>query len=134
MYAICLIGLLMMTTPSFKEAQLKHSRVKEAYDEKEEVVKRYFDNASLKYEGFYLLLRAFKMDEKLEVWVKEKGKETYALLHTYNFCSSSGTLGPKRKEEIFRSQKEFILLIILIRKVTSISPSVSTILMLQIRY
>ena len=32
------------------------------------------------------------------MWIKEKGKEEFTLLHTYAFCSTSGTLGPKRKE------------------------------------
>ncbi|HEY3430502.1 MAG TPA: L,D-transpeptidase family protein, partial [Cyclobacteriaceae bacterium] len=37
-------------------------------------------------------------EQKLEVWVKENGKQKFVLLHTYDFCTSSGTLGPKRKE------------------------------------
>lgn len=47
---------------------------------------------------FKLFLRAFKKEQILEVWIKEKGREQFTLLHTYDFCSSSGTLGPKRKE------------------------------------
>jgi murein L,D-transpeptidase YafK len=34
----------------------------------------------------------------LEVWIKEKNKEQFVLLHTYSFCTTSGTLGPKRKQ------------------------------------
>ncbi|MBT1702739.1 L,D-transpeptidase family protein [Chryseosolibacter indicus] len=98
MYIACLIGLMMLIPPSFKEIQLKNSRVKVAYDEKEEVVKKHFKDRNLKYKGFNLFVRAFKKEKKLEIWIKEKGRETYSLLHTYNFCSSSGTLGPKRKE------------------------------------
>lgn len=45
-----------------------------------------------------LYLRAFKAERELEAWVKEKGKEEWILLKTYPFCSSSGTLGPKRRE------------------------------------
>jgi murein L,D-transpeptidase YafK len=83
---------------SFKDAQLKNSRVKVAYEEKESVVKNYFKSKNLNYTGFHLFVRAFKKEEQLEVWIKEKGKEEFALLHTYPFCASSGTLGPKRKE------------------------------------
>lgn len=91
---------LMMIFPdaSFKDAQLKNSRVKTAYDEKESIVKNYFKSKNLSYSGFHLFIRAFKKEELLEVWIKEKGKEEFTLLQTYPFCASSGTLGPKRKE------------------------------------
>jgi len=83
---------------SFKEAQLKHSRVKTAYDEKESVVKQYFTEKKLSYQKFQLFIRAFKKEQTLEVWIRETGKEEFELLHTYDFCTTSGTLGPKRKE------------------------------------
>lgn len=88
----------VLQQPSFKETQLKHSRVKTAYDEKETVVKQYFSEKNLSFEKFQLFLRGFKKEQVLEVWVKEKGKEEFVLLHTYEFCTTSGTLGPKRKE------------------------------------
>lgn len=88
----------MVSPVSFKEAQLKNARVKSAYQEKETVVKDYFKEAGLNYSGFHLFLRVFKKEQNLEVWVKETVKEEFILLHTYSFCSTSGTLGPKRKE------------------------------------
>ena len=89
---------LLMISFSFKDDQLKNTRVKTAYAEKETVVKKYFQELKLSYAGFHLFLRAFKEEQNLEVWIKEKDKEEFVLLHTYAFCSSSGTLGPKRKE------------------------------------
>ena len=88
----------MVTDPPFKETQLKHAHVKTAYDEKEGVVKKYFSDKNLNYSGFQIFIRAFKKEQKLEVWVKEKGKETFTLLNAYDFCSTTGVLGPKRKE------------------------------------
>lgn len=88
----------MLQQASFKETQRKHSRVKTAYEEKEATVKKYFADKKLPMDKFQLFLRAFKKEETLEVWIKEKGKEQFVLLHVYDFCSSSGTLGPKRKE------------------------------------
>ena len=88
----------MVQHVSFKEAQLKNARVKSAYQEKEAVVKEYFRENKLDYGGFQVFLRAFKKEQNLEVWINEKGKEEFTLLHTYAFCSTSGTLGPKRKE------------------------------------
>ena len=89
---------MLFQQTSFKQTQLKSAHVKTAYDEKENVVKGYFEGKKLNYSGFHLFIRAFKQEEKLEVWIKEKNAETFTLLHTYDFCSSSGTLGPKRKE------------------------------------
>lgn len=97
------IVLLFMFMPalqqtSFKETQLKQSRVKTAYEEKENVVKQYLSEKKLSFEKFQLFLRAFKKEQTLEAWIKEKGKEEFVLLHTYEFCTTSGELGPKRKE------------------------------------
>jgi murein L,D-transpeptidase YafK len=88
----------MLPIGSFKDDQLKHDRVKTAYEEKEDVVKQYFKNKNLNYSGFHLFIRAFKKEKHLEIWIKEKDQETYSKLHTYAFCTTSGNLGPKRKE------------------------------------
>jgi murein L,D-transpeptidase YafK len=82
----------------FKKSQLQNSRVKIAYEEKESVVKTYFKEKGVPYAGFHLFIRAFKKDGELEFWARQKDSEAYIHLHTYAFCSSSGTLGPKRKE------------------------------------
>lgn len=97
-FIFILAFLVMLQQASFKETQLKNSRVKTAYDDKEEIVKQYFADKNLSMDKFQVFLRAFKKEQILEVWIKEKTKEQYSLLHTYDFCSSSGTLGPKRKE------------------------------------
>lgn len=85
----------MVNSPSFKEQQLKFDRVKSAFDEKETTV-----NNLLKSRGinshYKLFIRAFKKEEELEVWISES--DSYQLLTTYDFCTSSGKLGPKRKE------------------------------------
>ena len=96
---LLLLGLFMLfQQTSFKETQLKNARVKTAFDEKQTIVKGYFTAKKLDYAGFKLFLRAFKQEEKLEVWIREKNKASFTLLYTYDFCSTSGTLGPKRKE------------------------------------
>lgn len=89
---------LLLFTSDFKKDQQKHQRVKDAYSEKEETVKGYFREKNLSYEKFNLFIRAFKKEMKLEVWIKENGKTTYTLLHTFDICSSSGISGPKRRE------------------------------------
>src|SRR5689334_6638384 len=90
--------LISMQELSFKETQRTHSHVKTAYAEKESDIKKYFSDQKISFEKFTVFLRAFKKEEKLEVWVKEKGKQEFVLLQTYDFCTTSGVLGPKRIE------------------------------------
>lgn len=92
------ILLLMFQPVSFKETQRRHSRVRIAYEEKEATITQYFTHKNLNKKGFYLFLRAFKKEKLVEVWIKEKDQDAYSLLHAYQFCNTSGSLGPKRKE------------------------------------
>jgi murein L,D-transpeptidase YafK len=87
----------MINLSDFKEQQLAHSRVRSAYDEKETIVKELLVANNIK-SGYDLFIRAFKKEQALEVWVKEKKAEKFSLLITYPFCTTSGTIGPKRKE------------------------------------
>jgi murein L,D-transpeptidase YafK len=92
------LGLIMLQALSFKDSQLRNSRVKVAYEQKETVVQNYFKSKNLNFAGFQVFIRAFKNEKLLEVWIKEKDVDTFELLHTYEFCASSGSLGPKRRE------------------------------------
>lgn len=47
---------------------------------------------------FELFLRAFKKENQLEVWAKNKTDQSFKRLVSYPFCTTSGQLGPKRKE------------------------------------
>lgn len=96
LFFLALINIVQ--TSSFKETQLSFTRVTNAYAEKEETIQKYFNEKGLDYGSFNLFIRAFKREEKLEAWVKEKNSSSYTLLKTYDFCASSGVLGPKRKE------------------------------------
>jgi murein L,D-transpeptidase YafK len=90
--------LSILQTDSFKQSQMRNVRVKNAFEEKTAVVTKYFTDQRLRQEGCSLFLRAFKEESIIEVWVKEKDKSQFVLLHTYAICASSGVLGPKRKE------------------------------------
>lgn len=98
MRIICILTFFMFQSTSFKSTQLLHQRVKKAYEEKESTVQKYFEEKKLPTKGYEIFLRAFKQEGILEIWVKYANNPTYTLLHTYQICSSSGVLGPKRKE------------------------------------
>ncbi len=45
-----------------------------------------------------MLIRVFKSEMKLELWVQSSYSDKYKLFKSYNICQKSGLLGPKQKE------------------------------------
>lgn len=83
---------------SLKEKQKKYERVKTAYIEKEASLKEALLLKKIEFNNLRVLLRIFKKEKELEVWVKSKNQNKFELFKTYAICDTSGTLGPKRKE------------------------------------
>lgn len=83
---------------SFKEQQMKAERVKTAYKEKSTTLDKRLSDKSIKRSTLQVFIRVFKKEAQLELWVKNVAADKYSLLTTYDICSSSGTVGPKRKE------------------------------------
>jgi len=48
--------------------------------------------------NYELFLRAFKKEKILEVWAKNSSGSKFKKIQVYNFCTTSGDLGPKRQE------------------------------------
>jgi murein L,D-transpeptidase YafK len=82
---------------SFREQQSLFPRVREAAKEKDSILRKRFAEKAFDYPPRAIFLRAFKSEALLEVWVANDPKEEYSLEHTYAICTSSGTLGPKRR-------------------------------------
>ena len=82
---------------SFREMQWKYPRVRAASKEKDEVLRQRFKEKGLAYPPRAILLRAFKQEAVLELWASEANDGPYVLVHEYRICTSSGTLGPKRR-------------------------------------
>jgi len=91
--------LLFLKMPkTFREEQMQYSRVREAYEQKENQL-----IALAKEKGFPslandILIVGLKKERLLQVWAKQKTQATFALLLEYPFCTFSGTYGPKRQE------------------------------------
>ncbi len=88
----------MSEEPSFKDIQLEHYTVFQAYRDKAEEAYAKLRAQGVDHFNCDILLRAFKFEEDLEVWAKNKEDSTYKLITTYKFCENVGQLGPKRKE------------------------------------
>jgi murein L,D-transpeptidase YafK len=87
-----------ISAQSFKEQQLKFSRVKKAYEAKWAGLQTELKAKQIDPNNFEVFVRAFKSEGELEIWVKNKIEKTYTLLKKIPICASSGVLGPKRRE------------------------------------
>ena len=92
------IALLSMQPGSFKNSQLQYSRVKEAYLSKEKALLQLLAGKKLDAGSLNIFLRIFKSEKRIEVWAKSNPESKYVLLTEYSICSTSGSLGPKRRE------------------------------------
>lgn len=83
---------------SFKVDQTSYPRVREAYKAKEDSLTILLKAYGITSWDFEMYLRAFKKEQVLEVWIREHGKLKFRMVATYDFCATSGNLGPKRKQ------------------------------------
>jgi len=93
---------ILISTMGFSQnfliEQKKNARVKTAYSEKENIVKGYFTSNKIEYNNFDLYIRIFKQEKVVEVWVKNKNSNSYTNIVNYDICSTSGAVGPKRRQ------------------------------------
>ena len=71
--------------------------MREAYAEKEAVVKSVLKSNGLNMERVQLLLIAYKAEQELEVWATDSKHSTFKKIITYPVCAGSGVAGPKVK-------------------------------------
>ncbi len=95
--SVCLL-FQPMEAQNFRDEQKKMKRVKMAYNEKWGSLKSEMKPKGIDTIGFELFLNIFKQDKKVEVWLKSKNSKSFMLFKVYDICSSSGILGPKRKQ------------------------------------
>ena len=86
------------SSQSFKARQAKHSRVRDAIAEKEPSIRAYFKQKGFAYPPGKIFIRIFKRERTLELWASRAGQDRFEMLKAYNFCATSGGLGPKRRQ------------------------------------
>lgn len=84
-------------TALFRDHQKQFSRVREAYFEKNEVIRNLLQTNHINPSSFSIFLRVFKKEGQLELWA-QSGPNTFRMLRTYAICAPSGNLGPKRRQ------------------------------------
>ena len=95
---ILILTLTSFSTGSFKDEQKNYPRVRQAYADKESIVKDLLIKNSIDSKNLQIYLRAFKIDKKIELWAKNKSDVSYKLIKEYEICQTSGGVGPKRKQ------------------------------------
>ncbi len=88
---------LSLSPIDFYQAQLRFPRVREAHKTKGKIVDEMLSAKGIISANFDVFFRAFKKEQKFEVWVKNKEEISFKLLKTYDFCATTGVLGPKRR-------------------------------------
>ncbi|HOJ18981.1 MAG TPA: L,D-transpeptidase family protein [Ignavibacteriaceae bacterium] len=92
---------------SFSSQQKRNTRVRDAYSEKENVLKENLRKFNLRFSDLNILLIAYKDESDLELWVRDRNGGSYNLLTTYKICQKSGELGPKRQQGDFQVPEGF---------------------------
>ena len=107
-FVLFLLIIIQGSTPrqeSFKEKQMQYARVRTAYNEYFNALRSEIDSMGIG--DFDLFLRAFKVEELVEVWIKDKEAARFQLFRTYDICSSSGRPGPKRRSGDYQVPEGF---------------------------
>jgi murein L,D-transpeptidase YafK len=88
---------LGMTLPSFREEQMKFTRIREAYTGKEKTVIKTLAEYSISRDSLRIYLRAFKTEKKIELWAKNTSDSVFKFIKEFPICEISGDIGPKRR-------------------------------------
>lgn len=81
---------------TFRAQQIANKRVKTAYSLNWDSITSNLKKLDVRLSELEVFIRAFKEEQELEVWVKNKSDLNWKLYTTYPICESSGELGPKR--------------------------------------
>lgn len=97
--SVLILGTSLATqdSKSFRDQQSQFRRVRIASQEKDEVLRKRFVEAGLPYPPKAIFSCAFKKESLVELWVSASEGGSYSLVHSYTICTTSGSLGPKRR-------------------------------------
>jgi murein L,D-transpeptidase YafK len=86
----------------FIDDQLKYNSVKNAYEEKYEIIQTKLTRLSIEVNQVEVLIKAYKYEMEFKVFVRNKSTDEWLEYETFEFCSLSGYLGPKVREYDFQ--------------------------------
>lgn len=96
--SILILVICAFQSNSFKEAQRRYPRVRQAYLDKENSMMALLREKEIDEDKLSVYIRAFKNEKAIELWGKNRSDSVYKLIKTYEVCATSGELGPKREQ------------------------------------
>jgi murein L,D-transpeptidase YafK len=81
----------------FLTEQKRYKNVRTAVDEKTAIVTSTLIENGINLNELNILIIAFKAEAKFDLYAKKQTEATYKKITSYDICSGSGLLGPKRK-------------------------------------
>lgn len=87
--------------------QKSFKRVDDAFLKTEDTLKAQFAAKGLVWPAKYMYIRSFKLDSRLEIWVKNEASAPYKRFKNYKVCALAGSLGPKRYEGDYQVPEGF---------------------------
>ncbi|RYY36288.1 MAG: hypothetical protein EOP46_07055 [Sphingobacteriaceae bacterium] len=98
---LCLCTAALFTSfgieKNFLSKQKSNSRVKTAYTDKENKLAERLAPFHISLNNINILITAFKAEQQLVVYIKRPTEPRYQRFASYDICSTSGMLGPKRQ-------------------------------------
>lgn len=98
---LCLCLIIFNTSfvveKDFLEKQKSNTRVKTAYTDKEKLLAERLAPFHVSLNNINILITAFKTEQQLVVYIKKPSDARYQRFASYDICSRSGALGPKRQ-------------------------------------
>lgn len=92
-----LVATMSMLPADFLTSQLQYPRVRSAKAQKGSKVNKLLRDKGINPDAFNLFIRGIKDDQKLELWAKNTTADSYTMITSYDFCATTGELGPKRR-------------------------------------
>lgn len=96
-FSLLMISSIAMVNSDFYSQQMTFPRVKKAQQNKGKAIESILTTNGIDSKNFDIFLRAFKKEQKLELYAKNKSDNTFKWIKTYDFCATTGVLGPKRR-------------------------------------
>ncbi len=98
---IIILGIVLISftvQTDFLSDQKKYERVRIALKEKQDFLSKKLEESKISIDNINLIFVVYKDNDLLDVYAKTKQEVTYRKILSYEVCSRSGQLGPKRKQ------------------------------------
>ncbi len=98
---LAFLGMFLLSftiQTNFLTEQKKFERVRTAINLKQDVIEKKLRDNKIEIHNLNLVFVAYKDNDLLDIYAKNKQETTYKKIQSYEICSRSGQLGPKRKQ------------------------------------